>query len=322
VNDFHIELICPVDKSSLSNNGNSLICSSGHIFQITDGIPRFTGEEYSSAFGYQWSIFSKTQFDSHTKTSITKKRVLEACGESVYNKLHTMKVLEVGCGAGRFTEILLNSGATVYSSDLSLAIDVNAENFPQSDKHQVLQADVANLPFRPETFDLVFCLGVIQHTPNPEKTIIHLTNQVAPGGWLVIDHYRKSLSWNLRTAPIVRAIVKRLPHETALSVCRRIYFFVKPFYCLSKNRLYRKVLNIVFPVVYFEDEIPELPNSFKDEWSILDTFDSLTDWHKHRRSLGQIEESLNKLGLIDIKCFEGGNGIVARARKGNGESYR
>jgi hypothetical protein len=38
--------------------------------------------------------------------------------------------------------------------------------------------------------------------------------------------------------------------------------------------------------------------------------------------LGQIEESLNKLGLIDIKCFEGGNGIVARARKGNGESYR
>ena len=309
------ELYCPTDKFALAQIGDQLICKEGHTFSIISGIPRFTNEGYSSAFGYQWKIFAKTQFDSQTNSTITKKRVIEACGEDVWNLLGSSMVLEVGCGAGRFTEILLNEGARVYSTDLSLAVEVCEANFPLSSHHKVIQADVAHLPFRPETFDIVFCLGVIQHTPNPEETIKQLTNYVAPGGWLIIDHYGKSLSWYLRTAPLARAVLKRLPHEKALLVSTKMYNIAKPFYQKSRNRLYRKALNIIFPVVYFDYEIPELPNKFKDEWSILDTFDSLTDWHKHRRSVLQIDRSLRKLGLRDITCFAGGNGIVARARK-------
>ena len=135
------------------------------------------------------------------------------------------------------------------------------------------------------------------------------------GGWLVIDHYRKSLSWYLRTAPLARTILKRLPHEKALIISQKVYFFAKPLFLISRNRLYRKVLNVIFPIVYFDREIPELSNEFKDQWSILDTFDSLTDWHKHRRSVDQIAGLLKKLDLQEITCFEGGNGIVARGRK-------
>jgi SAM-dependent methyltransferase len=309
------ELYCPIDKFKLSRVGDQLNCVSGHNFPISHGIPRFTGEGYSSAFGYQWSVFSKTQFDSQTHSSITKNRAKEAFGEAVWNKMNSSKILEVGCGAGRFTEILLNAGAEVYSTDLSLAVEVNQQNFPASTHHRVVQADVAHLPFKPETFDIVFCLGVIQHTPNPEKTIEYLVDQIAPGGWLIIDHYGKSLSWYLRTAPLARTIMKRLPHEKALSLSRWMYFFAKPFYLISRNRLYRKILNIIFPIVYFDNEIPELSNEFKDDWSTLDTFDSLTDWHKHRRSVSQVDGTLKKLGLIEITCFEGGNGVVARARK-------
>lgn len=309
------DLYCPTDKFALTRIGNELICMRGHVYPVSNGIPRFTNESYSSAFGYQWSTFPKTQFDSQTNSSITKKRVLEACGEDIWTKINGSKILEVGCGAGRFTEILLNAGAHVYSTDLSLAVDVNQLNFPLSAQHKVIQADVAYLPFKPETFEIVFCLGVIQHTPNPEDTIKHLVDQVAPGGWLVIDHYRKSLSWYLRTAPFARVIIKRLSHEKALSISRGMYFFAKPLYLVSTNRLYRKVLNIIFPIVYFDKEIPELSNEFKDDWSILDTFDSLTDWYKHRRSVSQIDELLKKLGLNEITCFEGGNGVVARARK-------
>jgi 2-polyprenyl-3-methyl-5-hydroxy-6-metoxy-1,4-benzoquinol methylase len=173
--------------------------------------------------------FSKTQFDSHTKSSITKKRVIEACGDYVWNKMSSSTVLEVGCGAGRFTEILLSAGATVYSTDLCLAVEVNQSNFPSSARHKIIQADVAHLPFRSKTFDIVFCLGVIQHTPNPEEIIKHLADQVAPGGWLVIDHYRKSLSWYLRTAPLARILFKRLPHKKALTFSRKIYFLLNHF---------------------------------------------------------------------------------------------
>jgi hypothetical protein len=94
-----------------------------------------------------------------------------------------------------------------------------------------------------------------------------------------------------------------------------MYEVAKPFYLKSKNRLYRKILNVIFPVVYFDNEIPELPKNFKDEWSVLDTFDSLTDWYKHRRSVHQISESLKKLGLVEITCFANGSVVVAKGRK-------
>jgi 2-polyprenyl-3-methyl-5-hydroxy-6-metoxy-1,4-benzoquinol methylase len=308
-------LFCPIEKSPLTQFEDQLNCVKGHTFPIISGIPRFTKEDYSSGFGYQWKIFAKTQFDSQTKTAITMKRVVEACGEEVWNLMKTSPVLEVGCGAGRFTEVLLDKGAFVYSTDISHAIDVNVANFPLSTHHEAIQADVNHLPFEPDCFKIVFCLGVIQHTPDPEETIRQLTSYVEPGGWLIIDHYGKSLSWNLRSAPIARSILKRLPHDLALEICKKMYKLAKPFYLKSGNRLYRKVLNIVFPIVYFDNEIPELPEIFKDEWSVLDTFDSLTDWYKHRRSVDQISNSLKKLGLVDITCFENGSVIVARARK-------
>ena len=310
-----VELWCPIDRLLLSHNRDSLVCASGHSYPVQSEIPRFTNEAYSSAFGYQWKIFAKTQFDSYTKTSITKNRVIEACGEEVWSLMSSSMVLEVGCGAGRFTEILLNSGAMVYSVDLSLAVDVNKENFPLNSKHRVIQADVAHLPFKAETFPIVFCLGVIQHTPNPEETIKYLSSFVAPGGWLIIDHYGKSMSWYLRSAPLARIFLKRMPPEKALTVITFLYTAVSPLYRKSSNRIYRKVLHVVFPLVYFDREIPELPDKFKDEWSILDTFDSLTDWHKHRRSVAQVKNQLNSLGLSDVTCFAGGNGVVARARK-------
>jgi SAM-dependent methyltransferase len=310
-----IELVCPLDNLCLEERGKELACNDGHSFPIISGIPRFTNEIYSTAFGFQWSNFPKTQFDSYTNTQISKKRVFDACGPRVSRLLSESTVLEVGCGAGRFTEILLNEGAKVYSVDLSLAVEVNANNFPISDRHQVIQADVSSLPFRNETFEIVFCLGVIQHTPNPEETIEKLAKHLAPGGWLIIDHYGKSLSWFLRTAPLFRVFLKRQEPEKAFKKCRSLYKIAKPLYLVSGNRYYRKFLNILFPVVYFDNEISELPDVFKDEWSILDTFDSLTDWHKHRRSPAQIHKVLKDLGLKEIECFAGGNGVVARATK-------
>ena len=310
-----IELVCPIDSLCLVEREKNLACDDGHSFPIAYGIPRFTHEIYSKAFGFQWSNFPKTQLDSYTNTQISKKRVFEALGPLVSRILCDSTVLEIGCGAGRFTEILLNEGATVFSVDLSLAVEVNKDNFPISDHHRIIQADVLSLPFRSETFDVVFCLGVIQHTPNPEETIEKLAKYLAPGGWLVIDHYGKSTSWYLRTAPLFRIILKRLEPEKAFKICRNLYKIAKPLYRFSGNRFYRKLLNMLLPVVYFDKEISDLPDIFKDEWSILDTFDSLTDWYKHRRNPTQMYKVLEDLGLKEIECFVGGNGVVTRATK-------
>jgi SAM-dependent methyltransferase len=223
--------------------------------------------------------------------------------------------LEIGCGAGRFTEILLELCQHVVSVDLSNAVDANRLNFPISESHQIIQGDVMKLPFADQSFELVLCLGVIQHTPNPEATIIALANQVKSGGWLVIDHYTKSLAWNLRSAKYVRPILKRLPPKVALRIVERIYYISKPLFEVSGNRVYRKILNIVLPVVFFDREIPELKKEFRDEWSILDSFDGLTDWHKHRRTRNQIREAIERTGMTVEMCEYGGNGVIARAHR-------
>jgi 2-polyprenyl-3-methyl-5-hydroxy-6-metoxy-1,4-benzoquinol methylase len=310
-----VELSCPVHENSLTKFSSYLECKSGCRYSILKGIPRFVSQLYTEAFGFQWKIFDKTQLDSYSGTSVTRRRLVEAMGSPLSSELADQHVLEVGCGAGRFTEILLDLGAMVYSIDHSNAVEVNTNNFPQSQKHIVVQADVGSLPYAENAFDVVFCLGVIQHTPDPEVTIRNLARHVKPGGWLVIDHYSHSISWYLRTAPLFRQVLKRLDPQLSFRIVSTIFKVAIPFYKISANRYYRKLLHIVFPIVYFENEIPELPTSLKLEWGLLDTYDSLTDWNKHRRSTASITQSLIERGFVEIECFNNGSAVVARARK-------
>ena len=97
-------------------------------------------------------------------------------------------ILEAGSGAGRFTEILLKYKSVVHSFDFSTAVEANAIN--NKDENLILvQADIRKIPFQKKFYDFVICLGVLQHTPNPEESIRSLWNMLKPGGKLIIDHY-------------------------------------------------------------------------------------------------------------------------------------
>jgi 2-polyprenyl-3-methyl-5-hydroxy-6-metoxy-1,4-benzoquinol methylase len=127
--------------------------------------------KYAAAFGAQWKKYRRTQLDSYTGTSISRDRARRCIGEDLWAEFAGKQVLECGCGAGRFTETLLDRGAYGTLLDLSDAVEANEENFPQNATHRIAQADIQNLPFAPQQFDVVFCLGVIQYTPCPEETI-------------------------------------------------------------------------------------------------------------------------------------------------------
>jgi 2-polyprenyl-3-methyl-5-hydroxy-6-metoxy-1,4-benzoquinol methylase len=102
--------------------------------------------------------------------------------------LKDKKVLEAGSGAGRFTEILLKYDAVVDSFDYSTAVEANAKNNGYHKRLVLVQADIRKMPFPKESYDYVLCLGVLQHTPNPEESIQCLWDMVRPGGALVVDH--------------------------------------------------------------------------------------------------------------------------------------
>ena len=122
------EVVCPDDGQPLTGV-TQLECSSGHRWRIASGIARMVPpSNYSDAFGLQWKTFRKTQLDAHTGTTLTRDRIRRCLGEDCWALLHSQQrvdVLEAGCGAGRFTEILSSTGAYVTSVDMSAAVEAS-----------------------------------------------------------------------------------------------------------------------------------------------------------------------------------------------------
>ena len=284
---------------------------------IKNQIPRFVeNDNYASAFGEQWKKYKKTQLDSYTKVSITKDRTKGCFGDQLFDELKDKVVLEAGCGAGRFTEILLQQGCYLTSFDLSDAVDANADNFPVNERHLIFQGDIYNLPFKEAQFDVVVCLGVIQHTPSPEKTIAKLYEQVKPGGWLVIDHYTHKLSHYTKLTEGFRFIIKRLNPKTGIKVTD---FITDLFFPLHKavRKVYplQALLSRISPVHSYYFAYPQLSHEDQYQWARLDTHDTLTDWYKHLRSKKSIYSTLESLSAQNIFCEYSPHGIDARCQK-------
>jgi len=316
-------LVDPQTLQPLLPCENGLRCESGASYQVLSDIPRVVPNltNYADAFGEQWKRWRLTQLDSHTGTTITADRLNRCLGRELIKTMSDrgdIHILEAGCGAGRFTEVLLGYPAVrLTSTDLSSAVESNQINFPQDRRHRIIQCDICRAPFEPGSFDVVVCLGVIQHTPNPEFTTHKLFEQVKPGGWLVIDHYAPSFSQYTKvTALLLRPILKRLSPGARMRACEILMAMFFPAHKFVRHApLAQKVLSRVSPLLTCFHDLPQLNDRFQYEWALLDTHDSLTDWYKHLRTPAQIESTLKNLGAVDIHVAPGGNGVEARCRK-------
>jgi 2-polyprenyl-3-methyl-5-hydroxy-6-metoxy-1,4-benzoquinol methylase len=311
------QLRCIDHELPLSEAGSDLTCAQGCIFPIVNGIPRFvSSENYANAFGRQWNKFRKTQLDSHTGATISRDRLQRCLGGSL-DVIRGKSVLEVGCGAGRFTEVMLKAGAQVVACDLSSAVEANYENCRQlSEDYFVCQANALELPVAPKSFDFVVCLGVIQHTPSPEQTIAALARYVRPGGTLAIDHYPPDYPLT-RSRAITRSLLLKLPPRVAHHLALTLARVLVPVHRLTWNNRrgvwrVRVWLAKHSPLVDYYGEFA-IKSELLAEWAILDTHDTLTDYYKHLRSEAQIEQSLRACGFSRVQVWRGGNGVEARA---------
>ena len=307
-------------------HATALSCPSGCQVPVVRGIPRFVpSEDYAAAFGWQWKRFRRSQLDSYSGTTISRDRLTRCLGGSL-DVVRGKAVLEAGCGAGRFTEILLEAGARVVAADLSSAVEANYANRGSTRGYFVCQADVRDLPVAPRSFDVVVCLGVVQHTPDPEQTMAALARCVKPGGLLAIDHYARNYpaTWSRRA---IRALLLRLPPVQARHVALGITHTLLPVHrALWRRRRgfgrLRRYLARVSPVVDYYDAYPELRRELLVEWAVLDTHDTLTDRYKHLRDPAEVRATLDALGLTNVEVTAGGNGVEARARGATNDARR
>jgi len=296
----------PENGGVLISDGSRMSSECGNSFPIIREIPRFVGaENYSDDFGAQWNMFPRTQLDSYTRLDISESR-LARCLRGNLTSLKDKKILEAGSGAGRFTEILLKYGADVHSFDYSSAVDANAKNNGNHENLVLVQADIRNIPFPNESYDYVICLGVLQHTPNPEESIKCLWEMVRPGGALVIDHY--PWKWRLilptplgEALPLYRQLILRLPRKNRFSFVKALTDYWFPLHWRFKDSLFiQRILRRVSPVIFHYPYIKLRDRQMHYEWSLLDTHDGTTDFYKHRRTIHQIRKFIEAIGAIDI----------------------
>jgi SAM-dependent methyltransferase len=262
---------------------------------------RFDDDGYAGSFGAQWQEFARTQLDSANDTRISEERFAQVTGWSPAD-LRGKNVLDVGCGAGRFTEIAIKWGARVTAVDLSSAVYAARANVAGGENARFIQASAFDLPLPPRSFDFVFSIGVAQHTPDPFRFVVSLGEMVRPGGQAALWIYERTLVALLRPKYLLRPITSRLPVRWNRHLVSGLVEVFLPV-ARAANRLPNPVRHLVLrslPIAVYLDRY-DLSPQMQREWSLLDTLDWYSPRHDHPQRYEDVARALRSAGARTVE---------------------
>lgn len=304
-------------------------CACGATFPIEGGIPRFvSSDQYVRSFSFQWAKHRQTQLDVQDRRESEETFRLSTgfTPEQLAGKL----VLDVGCGMGRFADVAGRFGAEVVGVDLSYAIESAHKNIGARDNVHLAQADVFDLPFGEKTFDYIFSIGVLHHTPNCRKAVLGLIPFLKDGGTLAVWVYPKYrlhtlfqysperfaarpdelpyvLQAPFRVSPRWMPIVARtaiwvdrltkLWNDGVRVVARQLPVRVLYAFCHAAIPLYHVLKLRLFTPFRLIFKISMHPDP---EWRVLDTFDNLSPRYQSRHTYEEVRGWFEEGGLKNI----------------------
>ena len=317
-----IHIINPNNGKPLKEIEGFLIDSENNKFPIISNIPRIAAlDNYTTNFGFQWNKFSKTQLDIVDRGIEESKDRLFA--ETHWNKedLAGKSILEVGSGAGRFSKVILDhTKATLYSVDYSNAVTANYENNAKISpaRFKLYQASIYELPFQNNSFDKVFCFGVLQHTPSFELSIKSLIDKAISGGEIVVDFYPIKGWWTKISAKyILRPLTKKMDNEKLLQLIEsNAKWLIKVYKILDNIGL--GILKRFLPICEVNCFPKELTYDELVESVILDTFDQYSPEYDNPQRINNVVKMFEKYGatvtFAGFEKFGKNNGSAAIVR--------
>ncbi len=257
-------------------------------FFVVRGVPRFVDSDaYAKSFSFEWKRHPCTQLDSaasrESEETFRAKTGLRP--EDVAGRL----VLDVGCGMGRFADVVSRWGGQVVGVDLGLAIEAAHANLEGRANVRLLQADLFQFPFRRGAFDIVYSIGVLHHTPDCEKAFRQLVPFVRPGGRLCVWVYGTMGPWE-RFARLYRRVTVRMPRRLLHALCHAAV----PWYYLCRLPLVGPLLWTLFPISLH-------PNP---DWRVLDTFDWYSPRYQSLHTFPEVYRWFRSEGLVDITLLD------------------
>lgn len=166
-----------------------------------------------STYGLQWNRFRilRPEEDRATFRNRTGLGPAELAGATV---------LDGGCGMGRYLRIAAEAGARVVGLDLSEATLAARELTADLPGVSVVRGDLLRPPFAEGSFDHIYSLGVLDHTPDPRAAFLAIARRLKPGGRIVIWVYPRERAILEQVVAVHRAVSTRLPLPVLLGLSR------------------------------------------------------------------------------------------------------
>ena len=136
--------------------------------------------------------------------------------------LRGKRVVDVGCGGGILAESMARRGADVLGIDLAIkplrvaqlhAIESGAQGVAY--REVAVEALAAEMPAQ---FDVVTCMEMLEHVPDPESVVASCARLVKPGGWAffsTINRNAKAFVFAIVGAEHVLRLLPKGTHEYA-----------------------------------------------------------------------------------------------------------
>jgi 2-polyprenyl-6-hydroxyphenyl methylase/3-demethylubiquinone-9 3-methyltransferase len=133
-------------------------------------------------------------------------------------RLAGKRVLDIGCGGGILSDSLARSGATV------LGIDLASKPLKVAELH-ALEAGTENVEYRevaaealaaeaPAAFDVVTCMEMLEHVPDPSSIVTACAALVKPGGWVFFSTINRNVKAFAHAIVWAEYVLKLLPKGT------------------------------------------------------------------------------------------------------------
>jgi 2-polyprenyl-6-hydroxyphenyl methylase/3-demethylubiquinone-9 3-methyltransferase len=138
------------------------------------------------------------------------------------------RILDVGCGGGILTDSMARKAAANAAGGSVLGIDLGGESLQIAQLH-ALEANTPSVSYReisaealaiesPASFDVVTCMEMLEHVPDPAAIVAACAALVKPNGWVffsTINRNVKSFAQAIVGAEYVLGLIPRGTHEYA-----------------------------------------------------------------------------------------------------------
>ncbi|MDE2509123.1 MAG: class I SAM-dependent methyltransferase [Planctomycetota bacterium] len=260
-----------------------------------------------SAYALQWNRWRIVRPDEDRATFAHRTGLDRAAVEG-------RLVLDAGCGMGRYARVAAELGARlVVGVDLSAAVRAAGDVTRGCANVALAQADLLRPPFASGTFDHIYSLGVLDHTPDPRAAFLSIARLLRPGGRIVIWVYPREKPRVEAIMNVHRAVSTRLPLGvlTLLSRATAPVGGLKRRWMASKNRVVERAGVALHALTIGVSMHPDA------EVRVCDTLDWYAPKYLSRHTREEVEAWFVEAGLVEVEDLSVGARFY-HAGQGNG----